>query len=309
MLWIVIAPTISAITGVGRDAQRQHRDERGLRARVVGRLRAGDAADVALAEWRIGIRTFREFLLDRVRRNGREQRAAARQYAENRTEAVPRATAGAASFISLPFGMTEPTLLVKTSRWPFFSTLAMISAKPNTPIATATKPMPSVSSGMPKLKRDTPEFTSVPTKAEQQAEHDHPDRLQQRTRREHDGADQAQHHQREVFGRTELEGEFGQRRRKRGDQNRCDAAGEERADRRDRRARGPRDPGAPSGSRRDRSRPKTIHPAVDQNRRGRAAVLRTVVDAGQHDQRGRRRPARVATGAGQQHAIVATGGT
>ena len=39
----------------------------------------------------------------------------------------------------------------------------MISARPNTPIATATKPMPSVSSGTPKLNRAMPEFTSVPT--------------------------------------------------------------------------------------------------------------------------------------------------
>ena len=37
----------------------------------------------------------------------------------------------------------------------------MISPKPNTPIAMATKPMPSVSSGMSKLKRGTPEMTSV----------------------------------------------------------------------------------------------------------------------------------------------------
>jgi hypothetical protein len=36
--------------GVGRDAQRQQRDEGGLRAGVVGRLGRRDAADVALAE-------------------------------------------------------------------------------------------------------------------------------------------------------------------------------------------------------------------------------------------------------------------
>jgi len=38
----------------------------------------------------------------------------------------------------------------------------MISAVPNMPIATTTKPMPSDSSGMPKVKRSTPELTSVP---------------------------------------------------------------------------------------------------------------------------------------------------
>ena len=91
----------------------------------------------------------------------------------------------------------------------------MISAKPNRPIATPTTPMPSDSSGMPKSKRATPELTSVPTMPEQQAEDDHRDRLQQRSVREHDGADQAEHHQREVFGGPELQRERGQRQRER----------------------------------------------------------------------------------------------
>ncbi len=38
----------------------------------------------------------------------------------------------------------------------------MISEKPNMPMATAPMPTPSISSGMPKEKRATPEFTSVP---------------------------------------------------------------------------------------------------------------------------------------------------
>jgi hypothetical protein len=38
----------------------------------------------------------------------------------------------------------------------------MISAVPNMPMATTTNPMPSESSGTPKVKRSTPEFTSVP---------------------------------------------------------------------------------------------------------------------------------------------------
>jgi hypothetical protein len=40
----------------------------------------------------------------------------------------------------------------------------MISAMPNMPIATVTKPMPSAISEMPNAKRSTPEFTSVPTR-------------------------------------------------------------------------------------------------------------------------------------------------
>ena len=38
----------------------------------------------------------------------------------------------------------------------------MISPKPNTPMAMGPMPTPSMSSGIPKLKRATPEFTSVP---------------------------------------------------------------------------------------------------------------------------------------------------
>ena len=40
----------------------------------------------------------------------------------------------------------------------------MISAMPNTPMASATKEMPSDSSGMPKVKRCWPVCTSVPTR-------------------------------------------------------------------------------------------------------------------------------------------------
>ena len=86
----------------------------------------------------------------------------------------------------------------------------MISAKPNTPMATMAKSMPSCSSGTPKSKRATPELTSVPTMP-QQAQDDHGDGLGQRARGQHHGAHQAQAHQREVFGGTELEGDFGQR--------------------------------------------------------------------------------------------------
>ena len=66
--------------------------------------------------------------------------------------------------MSCQVGSRPVTFLVKTSRCSFCSRLLMISAKPNTPIATETKPMPSESSETPKLKRATPELTSVPTR-------------------------------------------------------------------------------------------------------------------------------------------------
>ncbi|MNY04330.1 hypothetical protein D3C86_1370030 [compost metagenome] len=54
------------------------------------------------------------------------------------------------------------TLFVNVSRASFCSRFAMISAKPNIPMASATKSIPSVSSGTSNEKRAAPEFTSVP---------------------------------------------------------------------------------------------------------------------------------------------------
>jgi hypothetical protein len=80
----------------------------------------------------------------------------------NEPSAVPRSTAGQARLMSSRVGIKRPTLAVNTSRLSFISRLAMISAVPNMPIATTTKPMPSDSSGTSKVKRSTPELTSVP---------------------------------------------------------------------------------------------------------------------------------------------------
>ena len=87
---------------------------------------------------------------------------------------------------------------------------------------------------------------------EQQAEHDHADRVQQRAAGQHDRRDQAQHHQREVFGRPELQRDFRSGGAASAIRKVHDRAGEERADR----GGGERDAGAarcaPSGSRRAR---------------------------------------------------------
>ena len=50
MPWIIMAPIITRHDRVGRNAEREHRDERGLRAGIVGGLRSGDAFHRALAE-------------------------------------------------------------------------------------------------------------------------------------------------------------------------------------------------------------------------------------------------------------------
>ena len=82
----------------------------------------------------------------------------------NEPSAVPRITAAQERLKSSLVGHRFFTSLVKISRLSFSSRLATISAVPNMPIATMTKPMPSESSGIPKVKRNTPELTSVPTR-------------------------------------------------------------------------------------------------------------------------------------------------
>nr|GAJ37124.1 hypothetical 31.6 kDa protein in TAR-I ttuC' 3'region [Bradyrhizobium sp. DOA9] len=132
----------------------------------------------------------------------------------------------------------------------------------------------------------------------QQAEHDHRNRLQHRPLGQHHREDQAKHHQREIFGRAERQCELRQGCAEQCDQDGRDAAGEERADRGDRQ----RGAGTPllrhlvavdGGHHRCR-----LAGYVDQDRRGRAAILRAVIDAGEHDQRAHRRQSE---GDRQQH--------
>ena len=68
---------------------------------------------------------------------------------------------------------------------------------------------------------------------EQHADQDHGDRLEDRAARQHDGEDEAHDHEREILGRAEDQGEPGERRAERRDDERRHRAGEERADGRD----------------------------------------------------------------------------
>src|SRR5437879_13663985 len=77
----------------------------------------------------------------------------------NEPSAVPRSTGAQERLKSSLVGHRFFTSFVKISRLSFSSRLATISAVPNIPIATMTKPMPSESSGMLKVKRSTPELT------------------------------------------------------------------------------------------------------------------------------------------------------
>jgi hypothetical protein len=68
---------------VRRNAEGEHRDERGLRTGIVGRFRTGNPGDRPVAEF---FRMFRNLLLDRVGRKRRKDGAAARQDAEDRAD-------------------------------------------------------------------------------------------------------------------------------------------------------------------------------------------------------------------------------
>ena len=75
---------------------------------------------------------------------------------------------------------------------------------PKTPTATATKFSPSANSRMPSVKRGVPVIDVGADQAEQQAEHHHGERLDDRAMRQRDRRDEADDHQREIFGRAEL---------------------------------------------------------------------------------------------------------
>ena len=118
---------------------------------------------------------------------------------------------------------------------------------------------------------------------EQNAEHDHRDRLEHRAVRQHDRRNQTQQHDRDVVGRVEQERDRGERRAGRGDQDGDDRPGEQGGDRRH----GERRPGAAllrhlvpveHGDHRG-GLARDLH----QDGGGRAAVLGAVEHARQHD--------------------------
>jgi hypothetical protein len=125
--------------------------------------------------------------------------------------------------------------------------------------------------------------------AQRDAEHQHPERLHDGALRQRDRSDQAEHHDGEVFRGADAHRHLGQRRRQYRDQQRRDATRQEGAERR----RGQRRPRAPllrhlvAVERRDDR--GGLARQVDQDRGGRAAILRAVEDARHHDHCGDRR--------------------
>ena len=86
MPWMVIAPTISAITAFGRDPQGEQGDERGLRPGVVRRLGPGHALDGPSAE---AARVAGELLLQRVGGERPEHRPVPGEDAQHRAQQRP----------------------------------------------------------------------------------------------------------------------------------------------------------------------------------------------------------------------------
>ena len=178
------------------------------------------------------------------------------------------------------------------------SRLRMISAKPNSPIATVAKPRPSASSGMLKAIRDAPVSMSDPT-----IDSSRPntiiaiafstDPLASTTAKIRPSTISEKYSAGPNASASLVRG-----RAEHGDQHGGDAAGEERADRGDRQRRtGAALLGHLEAVERGHHRARLAR-NVDQDRGGRAAILRAVIDAGEHDQRADRRQAE---GDRQQH--------
>ncbi len=148
MLWIVIAPIINAITALG-----------GMPSVSIGMndvcapalLADSGAATPRMLPWPNGGFAFLPPSFFSTVYAAKEASSAPPPGSTPSTAPmpVPRSTAPEAAFTSAQVGISEPTLSVNTWRFsPPVSRLATISAKPNTPIATPTNPMPSASSGM-----------------------------------------------------------------------------------------------------------------------------------------------------------------
>ncbi len=114
---------------------------------------------------------------------------------------MPRTIAGKAARRSAPLGIRLRIDWLTTRTIAGRSRLAMISPSPNMPIATGTKSSPSEISAIPKVIRGAPELTSMPTRPSSTPSSTIAKRLGDGAVGEHDGRDQAEHEQAEIFDR------------------------------------------------------------------------------------------------------------
>ena len=130
--------------GMRRQAQRQQRDERGLRGGVVGGLRAGDALDRPMAERLRALRDRFSTVYERERREdvagARQdpQRGPERRAAEDGRDDPAKVLARQHRFLT----RLTTTLARRSS-----SRFRRISATPNMPTATDTKLIPGTARG------------------------------------------------------------------------------------------------------------------------------------------------------------------
>ena len=284
-----------ALNGHGAHHQRHHRgrwnaeseqrNERRLGAGIVGGFRAGDAFDCALAEFG-GVAGH--FLFQRVGRERGQHRAAAGQQTEKRSDA------GAAQNRR---NGTPDFLPVRPQ--------ARNAGRDGRLIAAAVEVGHDLGEAE-QSHRHRHEIDAVvefgnaegearnaalgvgSSQPDQKPQHDHGDRLHDRSMGEDNGGDEPEQHEREIFRRAELLGEGRENRRERRDQQGADAAGKKRSDGSDRERRA----GAAAlghaiavNAGHDRGR---LARQVDQNRSGRPSILGAVVNSREHDQRAQR---------------------
>ena len=264
----------------GRNAERQHRHERPGGGGVVCRFRPGDAGDRALAEL-LGV--LRDPLLDGIGQEARNDVRGARHDADQEAQHGAAPDRG---------GRRPPLLAVRQQLAEFRpDQLALhVGAGPGQDFAEPEQ--------SDRHRHDADAVAQLldveavaemaghhvdADGAEQQPERRHQQRAHQRGRRHVGEEDQAEHQQRGVFRRAEAQREVRERRRHHRQRDHAERAGDERAHRRDAERRAGAallrhgvtvDAGHHRGG---------FAGDAQQDRRGRAAVLRAVVDAGQHD--------------------------
>ena len=249
MPWMVIAPTMSAMTALGG----MPRERSGMNEVCAPALFAdsgpGHPLDGPAPE---APRVPRELLLQRVGRERPEHRAVAGQDPQRSApRRLPRSDRGGrlAELLARwagrrPIGAAPRRAARSTSR--FRST----SAKPKTPIARTAKSMPSDERRAAEGHPLGAGLEVGAHRGEEQAEQDHRDRLRDRPAGQHHRERQPRDHQREVLGGPEQQRHAGERRRQRRDHQRRHAPGEERPDGGDRPAPRRRAPASPSRGRR-----------------------------------------------------------
>ena len=270
---------------VRRDAQGQHRDERGLRRSVVGRFRGGNAFNRPFAEF---LRMFGGFLGQRVRRESAQRRTAARQDAKQGTQA--RALQGEQeNALQVRPGWHQALDFCRDGRLLalFFEVADDFCHAEHTDRhgdkLHAIQQVFEVQgkTGCARIHVGT-------DRTHQQADDHHANRLDNRPGSQHHRSHQAEHEQRGIFGRPELDRHCRKRRGKQGQDRGGNRPGKERGDGCCRqRQPGPPLPGHLVAVQTGDDR-RGFSGNIDQDRGRRTTVLGTVVNPGQHDQRPRR---------------------